>query len=605
MPGAPVVTILNDGKEMDARYEVMSVDIDNTANKITSARVTILDSGNPPTGLLFLDISDEEFFEPGNEFEIRLGYLEQSRSVDRQVFKGILVKHRIRMSVKGAYLTLTFKAPAIGMTRVRRNVVYPEKMTDTQIVENIISSYDKVEPASIDAGDYQHSSEMVQYYCVDWDFMLSRAAANGCWVLCDSSRLSVITPAVKPTADFTLDFSIESYYSFDMEISILDQIPALTAASWDLAEQQSLHAQQSQATGLEQGDLTPAELAQALGIPEVRLQSLVDMDVAEVESWADAKLRQSLLSLYRGTLTLPGTAGLKPGDTIEFKGLNERFNGRTIVSATRHQLSAEGWQTHVQFGLSAGWLQQVRTMVDVDAAGLVPGIHGLQVGIVQKFSEDQAGKFRVPVLIPAFSSTADANGDTDNIVLARLGKVDAGAGRGAFFHPEPGDEVILGFINNDPRQPVILGSMHSPKNKPPDEVLDDSIGYKFKGFIIDEDMSLRFDKSADPMEIDMVASAGNGISLTGGDEGSLTVEVKKDIQLQAAETLEMSVKKTKLDAKESLEMTTEKTKLDTKESLEMTTKKTKLNSTASLGIETQSTDMKSQAVSITGKLDVK
>ena len=130
-------------------------------------------------------------------------------------------------------------------------------------------------------------------------------------------------------------------------------------------------------------------------------------------------------------------------------------------------------------------------------------------------------------------------------------------------------------------------------------------GYKFKGFIIDEDMSLRFDKSADPVEIDMVASAGNGISLTAGDEGSLTVEAKKGIQLQAAETLDMAAEKTKLDTKESLELTTKKTKLDTKESLELTTKKTKLNSTASLGIQTQSTDMKSQSVSITGKLDVK
>ena len=265
MPGAPVVTLLSDGKEMDARYEVMSVDIDNTVNRITSAQVTILDSGNPPTGLLFLDISDAEFFKPGNEFEIRLGYLEQSRSVDRQVFKGILVKHRIRMSVKGAYLTLTFKASAIGMTKVRRNVVYPEKMTDSQIVKNIINGYDKVEPGSIDAGDYQHSSEMVQYYCVDWDFILSRAAANGCWVLCDGSRLSVITPEVKPRADFTLDFSMESYYSFDMEISILDQVPALTASGWDLTEQQSLQAQQSQSTGLEQGDLTPGRVGPGLG----------------------------------------------------------------------------------------------------------------------------------------------------------------------------------------------------------------------------------------------------------------------------------------------------------------------------------------------------
>ena len=590
MSGAPVITILSDGQEMDARYEVMSVDIDKTVNKVASAQVTILDSGNSSTGLRFLDISDAKFFKPGNEFEIRLGYLEQSRSVDRQVFKGVLVKHRIRMSIKGAYLTLNFKAPAIGMTKVRRNAVYPKKMTDTQIVEKIINGYDKVEPGSIDAGDYQHSSEMVQYYCLDWDFILSRAAANGRWVLCDDNQLSVISPRVKPSADLTLDFSVESYYSFDMEISILDQIPSLTVGSWDLTEQQSFESEQSQTTAPEQGDLTPAELAQALGIPDIKLQSLVDTDTAEVESWANARLLQCLLSLYRGTLTLPGMAALKPGDTLEFKGLNERFNGKTVVSAIRHQLNAEGWQTHIQFGLSAGWLQHVRTMMDVDAAGLVPGIHGLQIGIVQKFSKDQAGKFRVPVLMPAFSSASNADNNSDNIVLARLGKFDAGDGRGAFFHPEPDDEVIVGFINNDPRQPVILGSMHSPKNKPPDDVIDDSKGYKYKGIVIDENMSIRFDKSVKPAEIDIVASDGNKVSLTADAQGNLTVETKKGMQLKPAE---------------SLEVTTKKTKLNTTETLEVTTKKTKLNTTASLGIETQSTDLKSQTVSVTGKVDVK
>lgn len=573
--GAPVVTILSHGKEMDSRYEVMSVDIDNTANKIAAAQVTILDSGNSLTGLRFLEISDAAFFTPGNEFEIRLGYLKQSRSADKRVFKGILVRHRLRMSVKGAYLTLNFKAPAIGMTRVRRNAVYPEKMTDTEIVKKIIGAYGKVEAGAVDAGDYEHSNGMVQYYCLDWDFMLSRAIANGRWVLCDGSGLSVISPRVKSPADLTLDFSAESYYSFDMEINILDQVPSLKAGSWDLAEQEAFEAEQSQAGSPEQGNLLPAELARSLGIPAVKLQSLVDIDTEEVKSWADAALLKSLFSLYRGTLTVTGTTGLKPGDTLEFKGLNERFNGKTIVSAIRHQLNAEGWQTHLQFGLSAGWLQQARVMMDVDAAGLVPGIHGLQVGIVRKFSKDQSGKFRIPVSIPAFSSGSDAGNDGGNIVLARLGKFDAGARRGAFFHPQPGDEVVLGFVNNDPRQPIILGSMHNPKNKPPDDVVDDNVGYKYKGIIIDENMSMRFDKSVDPAEIDLAASAGNKLTLTAGGQGSLAVETEKGMQLKPAESLEISTKETKLESAESVD------------------------------ISTQKTGLKSQEVSITGKVDVK
>ena len=590
MPGTPVITILSTGEEMDARYEVMSVSIDNTVNRIASAQVTILDSGNPTTSLRFLDISDAGYFIPGNEFEIRLGYLEQSRSEDIQVFTGVLVKHRIRMSMKGAYLTLNLRAPAVAMTRVRRNVVFPGDMTDTDIVDKIIGGYDKVEPGTIDAGEYKHTSEMVQYYCLDWDFILARAAANGRWVLCEGNLVSVTAPEVKPAADFTLDFSIESCYSFDMEISILDQVPSVSAGAWDLAEQGQVETEQLQVPQPGQGNLSPSEMAAALGIPVVKLQSLVDIDAEEVESWAGARLLQSLLSLYRGTFSLPGMALLKPGSTVEFTGLNERFNGRTIVSAVRHEVNAEGWQTHVQFGLSAGWVQHARMMTDVDAAGLVPGIHGLQVGVVQKFSKDQAGKFRIPVLIPAFTAAPDADSEAGDIVLARLGTVDAGAGRGALFHPEPGDEVILGFINNDPRQPVILGSMHGPKNKPPADAVDDSTGYRFKGFVIDENISMRFDKSTSPALIDIVASDGNMISLSADDQGSLLVTAKKGIQLEPAE---------------ALEVTTKKTRLDTTESLEVSTKQTKLDTTTSLGINTQTTDIKSQTVAITGKLDVK
>ena len=576
---------------MDFRYEVMSVVIDNPVNKIASAQVSILDTGNPTTNLRFLDVSDAEFFKPGNEFEIKLGYLDQSRSADEQVFTGILVRHRIRMSGKGAYLVLGLKAPAIGMTRVRRNAVFPKDMTDSRIVEQIIDGYDKIVPGAIDAGDYAHTAETVQYYCMDWDFILSRAASNGRWVLCDGNRISVIPPEVKPAADFTLDFSIADCYSADMEISILDQVPAVTTGAWDLGEQALLEAEQPQAGRPDQGDLSPGEMARALGIPHVRLQSLVDADAEEVESWAGARLLQCLLSLYRGTLALPGTTALKTGDTIEFTGLNERFNGKTIISAVRHEVTVDsGWQTHVQFGLSAGWIEHARMVTDVDAAGLVPGIHGLQVGVVQDFSKDRAGKYRIPVLIPAFSPAPGTGDDADNIVLARLGKVDAGNGRGAFFHPEPGDEVILGFINNDPRQPVILGSLHSPKNKPPDDVVDDTTGYRFKGFVIDENISLRFDKSGAPALVELTASDGNRIALTADAQGSLVVEAKKGVLLEPAESLEVSTRKTRLDSTESLEVSTNKTRLDT---------------TSSLGIDTAATDMKSRTVSVTGRMDVK
>jgi len=56
------------------------------------------------------------------------------------------------------------------------------------------------------------------------------------------------------------------------------------------------------------------------------------------------------------------------------------------------------------------------------------------------------------------------------LIWARLLSPDAGLGRGMVFRPEVGDEVVIGFLNDDPRQPLIMGSLFSKHNKPPKPV---------------------------------------------------------------------------------------------------------------------------------------
>jgi uncharacterized protein involved in type VI secretion and phage assembly len=50
---------------------------------------------------------------------------------------------------------------------------------------------------------------------------------------------------------------------------------------------------------------------------------------------------------------------------------------------------------------------------------------------------------------------------------ARLVTLMAGGGRGAFFRPEKGDEVLVGFEHCDPRRPYVLGGLWSTVDKPP------------------------------------------------------------------------------------------------------------------------------------------
>ena len=50
-------------------------------------------------------------------------------------------------------------------------------------------------------------------------------------------------------------------------------------------------------------------------------------------------------------------------------------------------------------------------------------------------------------------------------VWARMAHVYATEDCGFVFYPEVGDEVVLGFFDDDPTYPVILGSLYSSKRK--------------------------------------------------------------------------------------------------------------------------------------------
>lgn len=64
------------------------------------------------------------------------------------------------------------------------------------------------------------------------------------------------------------------------------------------------------------------------------------------------------------------------------------------------------------------------------------------------------------------------NTDTarDVAIWARVAVPFAGANRGAFFIPQPGDEVLVVFVNGDPRAPVVVGSLWNGADTPPESL---------------------------------------------------------------------------------------------------------------------------------------
>lgn len=526
-----LVTILNAGTAMSASYQLLSVDIIKEVNKLPKAQIVLADGD---ATIPQFEVSDAGFFNPGEKIEIQL--------VGETVFQGIVVRHRVKSDLqRNSKLLIDLADAAIKLTTQRKNAVFVDS-TDSDIIKDILTQAGGLTVGTIAATKPQHP-EMVQFYSTDWDFILSRAEANGLWILVDDGSITAVLPKLSGSPAYSFEYGVSPMYSFEMEADIRSQHKAVQSTAWDSATQAMAAPVSATDLSLSQGDLKPADLAVAIGAPQYDLIVGGELAEGEAKAWADAKLSKSRLSMMRGRIKTLGMTEAKPGDLMEVTGIGKHFNGMTLVTAVRHQVSPQqGWQTDVQFGLSATWFSQNADIVDTPAAGLLPAVHGLQIGIVDEFVEDPDKKLRVRVKVPTLS------GETDGLVWARLAALDAGLsadgqGRGTFFRPEPGDEVVLGFLNADPRQPIILGALYSSTNLSPWEVTADNFE---KGIVSKQNLKFSFndeDKSItletpeankisifDDGTIEMIDSNENQIVM---DAMGIFISSKKDITVKA------------------------------------------------------------------------
>ena len=116
---------------------------------------------------------------------------------------------------------------------------------------------------------------------------------------------------------------------------------------------------------------------------------------------------------------------------------------------------------------------------------------------------------------------------------------------GTFWLPEPDDEVLVGFVNNDPAHPVILGSIYGAKHKPPYEYTAEN---NMKALVTRKKLKIEFDEEK---KIITVSTPGNnkvelndeGKSVTLTDANGNEVKMDKDgISLSSAKDIKLSAK---------------------------------------------------------------
>lgn len=508
-------TLKSGGEEINSnKNNIILVDIINTVNKIPVAELVLNSSAFDQAEVA---ISESDFFKPGNEIEISI-----KKGVETALFKGIVVKVNSKTTKASSSLTVTVKDYAVKITGIRKNLVYKDKK-DSDIIDELIEGGELGKDDNNIETNVTHN-EMVQFYSTDWDFIISRAEANGLWVIADNGVIKTMKPDMDSVSLHIYDVESTNeatkVYEFDLTANIQGQYGKVESTAWDIKEQKLFELSEATELNLKQDNLKPEDLATKIGNNTCTLIDPVAISPEETKTWADAKMIKSRMSMIRGYIRVAGSGKLKPGDMVELKGVGNKFNGNTLITGIRHQIKLNEWETYLQLGTPQEWFTRNNDVVEVQAAGLLPAINGLQIGKVSEFIDDPEYQLRVKVEVPAIS-----NKKNENQIWARLASPDAGNRRGYVFRPEKGDEVVLGFLNNDPRQAIILGALHSLTKEIPEEFKITAENNK-KGIITRGALKLFFDDEKKEVAI----STPNGNSIKMNDKG-IVLKSNNDITI--------------------------------------------------------------------------
>ena len=515
-------TIKIDGKNIEKDFPIFYVETFLNVNRIPYCTIKIQDLLNGPEKLF----ANEAMFKIGAKIEVEFGENKEYKDV----FKGILTKKMIKMDAKlgKCFLEIQGKDKCQQMTIVPKYSTYSDK-TDADVIKEIISQNGL--SAKIGTMSVKHES-ITQYNITDWDFINLRAEMYGFVIVAKEESISIDTPK---TDDCGVELNFgENIISFNLEIDGDHQIEKSSGKIWDIPSQEIKEVTGEDVAEKSFGDINFNDITKQLKSPEYNF--LHDgIDEEEIKTIEGGLLKLNRLSKIHGTITIPGNNNIDVDKTIKISKSANNFNGKGYISGVQNIFSEGEWVTIIHIGLNGRrYSNNNNNVFNETTCGVLAPIHGLKYGTVVKLEGDPKNIFRVFVNIPLIHKKGEG-------IWCRLSTFYASKDGGIIFFPEENDEVVVGFIESDPRSPIILGSLYNSKNTPSVTVETKN---EIKKICTKTKMEISFDEKdkiitlqtpgeckvtiSDKDESIEISKGGDKISLT---KGALNIKCSKDISL--------------------------------------------------------------------------
>lgn len=544
-----------EGKEIDKKFPVLSIMVETGVNKIPSATI-VINVDELSTELS--EKADTSVFLPGNKIEIQLGYKKNDVAENQSVFLGRIIRNSQKINNNCSELTVDCKHFADVLTYTRVSKEMAADSLDSDMIDFVLGLHkDKIENGYIVNTSRTKHSQVVQVNTTDWDFIMSRLDIAGMICIFPDSKLTVQdipteksevdaksqggSPGDTPPVDFRLTYG-RNILEFDGEMDPRVEASMVRLETWNYKDQKIETAESAdevcEAKPSNQNNDQDSKAADKLDYTwtistPANIEGIVGASIARTK-----KLRQCL-SKIKGSVKYLGTTKLVPGSFAQLIDVGPRFDGKAFVTNIQHEYADGCWITTAVLGWDEKFFTEQTNPGHANSpTGQASSIQGLHVGKVTSI-EDKDGQYRVKVKLPMVDNESEG-------IYARVATLDAGKDRGTFFRPEADDEVVIGFLSDDPANPVILGCLHSSTLKSPME--PDKNNHK-KGYISRSAIKLLFDDDRKSVTVETPGKRvvelddKEGIISLKDDFGNKIVMDKSGITIESAGDIIMKAKK--------------------------------------------------------------
>ncbi len=401
---------------------------------------------------------DTQPLQLGKDIEIKASAMGDRAT--ESIFKGQIAAVEPEFGAKGCTIAVRAYDKAHKLNRVRKVRTF-QQMSAGDMVKKIAGDYGlapKVESTDVVHEFFQQSNE------TDWDFLWRLALMHDYEVVVSDNDLNFRPANSDAAAPVTLTWQ-DTMISFRPRMSGVQQVTTVNVRSWDPKSKANVGGTAAAPETTSKPGVQRSQVANDLGGGTTTVTDRVAANNGEANAIAKSTLARTADSFYEADGVALGDPAIKAGKKVQIEGVGKNFGGTFMVTSSTHTMrGGTGYQTSFQISgrSSRTLLELIRQPEARDWSS------SLVVGVVTNNNDpDQMGRVRVKY--PSLS-------DTEESAWARIATPSAGNARGLLMLPQVNEEVIVGFEHNDPRRPIVVGSLFNGRDKPGADLLQNRDG---------------------------------------------------------------------------------------------------------------------------------